>query len=80
MPPSPTSPIPPADSPTPAPTPPVPASPVPAAAPAHVMSPVEAELETLIRARYPLIYVVSWEERRVEETLRDICQTAGARK
>ena len=40
-------------------------------------SPVEIELETLIRARYPIIYVVSWEERRVEETLREICQRRG---
>jgi len=31
-----------------------------------------AELELLIRARYPIIYVVSWEERRVEHQLRDI--------
>jgi ATP-dependent 26S proteasome regulatory subunit/intein/homing endonuclease len=40
-------------------------------------SPVEIELETLIRARYPIIYIVSWEEKRVEETLRDICQRRG---
>ncbi len=40
-------------------------------------SPVDVELETLIRARYPIIYVVSWEERRVEETLREICQRRG---
>jgi ATP-dependent 26S proteasome regulatory subunit len=40
-------------------------------------SPVDLELETLIRARYPIIYVVSWEERRVEETLREICQRRG---
>ena len=39
--------------------------------------PVDIELETLIRARYPIIYVVSWEERRVEETLREICQRRG---
>lgn len=39
--------------------------------------PVDVELETLIRARYPIIYVVSWEERRVEETLREICQKRG---
>jgi ATP-dependent 26S proteasome regulatory subunit len=39
--------------------------------------PVEIELETLIRARYPLVYIVSWEERRVEETLREICQRRG---
>ena len=40
-------------------------------------STVDAELETLIRARYPIIYVVSWEERRVEETLREVCQKRG---
>ncbi len=40
-------------------------------------SPVDVELETLIRARYPIIYVVSWEERRVEESLREICQRRG---
>ena len=39
--------------------------------------PVDVELETLIRARYPIIYIVSWEERRVEETLREICQKRG---
>ncbi len=31
------------------------------------------ELEILIRARYPIIYVVTWEEARVERHLRDIC-------
>ena len=31
---------------------------------------IRAELEILIRARYPIIYVVTWEERRVEEQLR----------
>jgi ATP-dependent 26S proteasome regulatory subunit len=45
--------------------------------PSRQPSAVEVELETLIRARYPIIYVVSWEERRVEETLRDICQRRG---
>ncbi len=35
------------------------------------------ELETLIRARYPLIYVVSWEERRVEDALRNIARERG---
>ncbi len=33
---------------------------------------VDNELETLIRARYPIIYVVSWEEKRVEDRLRVI--------
>ncbi len=45
--------------------------------PSRQPSPVEVELETLIRARYPIIYVVSWEEKRVEETLREICQRRG---
>lgn len=31
------------------------------------------ELEVLIRAKYPIIYLVSWEERRVEAALNDIC-------
>ena len=30
------------------------------------------EIETLIRARYPILYVVSWEEARVEQVLRSI--------
>jgi len=34
----------------------------------------EAELEVLIRARYPIIYVVSWEEERVERCLRQIAE------
>ncbi len=32
------------------------------------------EFEILIRAKYPIIYALSWEERRVEETLREVCQ------
>ena len=40
-------------------------------------SDVDQELETLIRARYPILYVVSWEERRVEESLREICHRRG---
>jgi hypothetical protein len=32
------------------------------------------ELEVLIRARYPVIYVVSWEEARVEEALAQIAR------
>jgi MoxR-like ATPase len=31
---------------------------------------IQDELEILIRARYPIIYVVTWEERRVEQQLR----------
>ncbi len=40
-------------------------------------SAVDTELETLIRARYPIIYVVSWEEKRVEDALRTITQARG---
>ena len=40
-------------------------------------SAVDTELETLIRARYPIIYVVSWEEKRVEDALRVITQARG---
>ena len=32
----------------------------------------ETELEVLIRAKYPLIYMLSWEERRVETMLRRV--------
>ena len=32
----------------------------------------QSELEVLVRARYPLIYVVSWEERRVIEEVKKV--------
>lgn len=34
----------------------------------------ERELEILIRAKYPILYVVSWEERRVESEVKGICE------
>ncbi len=37
----------------------------------------DTELETLIRARYPIIYIVSWEEKRVEDALRAITKARG---
>lgn len=40
-------------------------------------SSVDVELETLIRARYPIIYIVSWEEKRVEDALRVIARDRG---
>lgn len=46
---------------------PAPKRPSPTAAPAST-----DELELLIRARYPVIYVVSWEESRVEQHLQQI--------
>jgi SpoVK/Ycf46/Vps4 family AAA+-type ATPase len=34
-----------------------------------------AEMDTLIRARYPVLYIVSWEEERVEQAIGEIaCQ------
>ncbi|MCB0153973.1 MAG: AAA family ATPase [Anaerolineae bacterium] len=30
------------------------------------------ELNTLTRAKYPIIYIVSWEERRIEDMLREV--------
>ena len=33
-----------------------------------------ADLDTLIRARYPLIYLVSWEEQRLDAILQDVAQ------
>ncbi len=37
----------------------------------------DRELETFIRARYPIIYIVSWEEKRVEDALRTIARERG---
>ncbi|RME40231.1 MAG: AAA family ATPase [Planctomycetota bacterium] len=45
-------------------------------APSSVPS-VGDEIELLIRARYPILYVVTWEERRVEERLREIAARRG---
>lgn len=39
----------------------------------------EHELEVLIRARYPLLYVVSYEERRAEEILRGLAHRLSKR-
>src|SRR5438132_2877791 len=36
-----------------------------------------AELDTLIRARYPLIYLVSWEEQRLDGILQDLAAQHG---
>lgn len=60
----------------PAPKPPGPRESAPPAAPAfkslsQCLTP-EDELEVLIRARYPIIYVVSWEEERVEKQIAAI--------
>ena len=36
-----------------------------------------SNLDTLIRARYPLIYLVSWEEQRLDAILHDVAQNHG---
>ena len=36
---------------------------------------INREIDVLIRARYPIIYVVSWEEDRVEDALRELAGT-----
>mgnify|MGYP005843642977 FL=1 len=41
-------------------------------------SKADDQISILIRARYPVVYVVSWEERRVEDALRQI--TRGGKK
>lgn len=38
-------------------------------------SKADSEISILIRSRYPVIYVVSWEERRVEDAIRDMAAT-----
>jgi ATP-dependent 26S proteasome regulatory subunit len=40
----------------------------------NVPESAQSELESLIRARYPIIYVVSWEEQRVEQALRTVAR------
>src|SRR5580700_4573328 len=32
------------------------------------------EIEVLFRAKYPIVYVVSWEERRIEKALAGVCK------
>ncbi|AIE83641.1 AAA family ATPase [Fimbriimonas ginsengisoli] len=38
------------------------------------MSSAPHEIEVLIRAKYPILYIVSWEERRVAETVATVCR------
>lgn len=38
---------------------------------------INVEIDTLVRARYPIIYVVSWEEKRVEDAIRAIAGSRG---
>ncbi len=36
-----------------------------------------SEIDILIRAKYPILYIVSWEERRVEEKMQEISTNLG---
>ncbi len=51
-------------------------APLPPATPSAT-PPFVRELDTLIRARYPLVYLVSWEEQRLDGILKELAQTHG---
>ena len=51
-----------------------PPTPQPAKREELALSSQERELDVLIRARYPIIYIETWEEERVEKALRDIAK------
>lgn len=53
------------------------AQPAPETIPLAKTAPRYGELETLIRARYPLLYLVSWEENRALAEMEGICQRLG---
>ena len=38
------------------------------------MSDTRSDMDVLIRARYSILYVVSWEEDRVEKVMREIAE------
>ena len=59
-------------SPAPGSSPAAPAAPPPAEQPRFVR-----ELDTLVRARYPLIYLVSWEEQRLDTILDELARRHG---
>ena len=48
-----------------------------AAAPAPPRPRFVRELDTLVRARYPLVYLVSWEEQRVDGHLEELAREHG---
>jgi ATP-dependent 26S proteasome regulatory subunit len=47
------------------------------ASPVRRLPPFVAELETLVRARYPLLYLVSWEEQRLDTILERLAPRHG---
>jgi hypothetical protein len=63
------------------PTPPPPGAaslvPPPPVAPVVEQPRFVKELDTLVRARYPLIYLVSWEEQRLDTILDELARRHG---
>jgi len=53
------------------------AEPAPPAAPATQAPAFVQELDVLVRARYPLLYLVSWEEQRLDAILADLARSHG---
>jgi len=53
------------------------ADPAPPPPPPAAASPFAVELDTLVRARYPLLYLVSWEEQRVDALLEGMARSHG---
>ncbi len=39
-----------------------------------MLKPIDRDIEILIRARYPIIYILTWEEKRVEKALENIAK------
>jgi SpoVK/Ycf46/Vps4 family AAA+-type ATPase len=52
-------------------------SPAPPDAPAPAAPRFVHDLDVLVRARYPLVYLISWEEQRLEAILEDLARTHG---
>ena len=48
-----------------------------AASPGGVQSTFVPQLDLLVRARYPLLYLVTWEEERVHDILEDLARSHG---
>jgi ATP-dependent 26S proteasome regulatory subunit len=59
------------------PAPPDGTPPPPAAAAGRPLPAFVRELDTLVRARYPLIHLASWEEQRLEVVLEDLARNQG---
>ena len=52
-------------------------TPSPAPPPARQPPAFVRELDTMVRARYPLIHLASWEEQRLDTVLEEMARTHG---